>query len=492
MILKKVNDLIEHLNINGVRYCHWKSNLSLEISLSGDTDIDLLIHREDAHIFRTILGRLDFRPAFTDGLESFPAMEHYFALDDITGKFIHVHAYYRVITGESLAKNYRFPLEEMLLQNIQTDDVIKVPIKNAELVLFVLRIMLKHTSLVELMLLARDWDQVTKEIDWLLGGASIDGTLLLLNDWLPSINSALFTECITALKKPANLFRRIILAHKLRKQIRIYTRYKPLKAWWTGNKKFSLMFLRRVFHFKNNMIFVSGGAVVAFVGPEATGKSTLLTEVKKWLGEYFPVEQIHVGKPKSTLLTFLPNLLVPFLRNVLPTHRSSKVAVQYNPKIDSEVKERVYPLSFAIRSVLLAYDRKILLTRAYRQAANGKIILCDRYPYAVPGAPDSPQLSKYPISHEKYPIRYWLANLEEKLYNEIPLPDLVISLTVPIEVAIVRNKNRGKEEPEDYVRFRHTQSTNLTFSGTKLKKIDTNQPLENTILDIKKAIWIIL
>ena len=77
--------------------------------------------------------------------ESFPSLEHYFALDEESGLLAHVHAYYRVITGESLSKNYRFPVEEMLLQNTRAEDSVRVPTKSAELVVFTLRMMLKHT-----------------------------------------------------------------------------------------------------------------------------------------------------------------------------------------------------------------------------------------------------------------------------------------------------------------------------------------------------------
>lgn len=102
--MTKIQNFIEELNTNGVRYCHWKSNLSLSKSLSGQSDVDLLIHREDAGLFRTILSQLGFRPAANKDGESFPSIEHHFALDEESGVLVHVHAYFRVITGDSLSK----------------------------------------------------------------------------------------------------------------------------------------------------------------------------------------------------------------------------------------------------------------------------------------------------------------------------------------------------------------------------------------------------
>lgn len=488
-MLTKLREFIETLNKNDIRYCHWKSNLSLAQALSGDTDVDLLVYRNDADCFRLILSQLCFRPAVNNDGLSFPSVVHYFALDEESGLLVHVHAYFRVITGESLAKNYRLPIEEMILQNTREVGSVPLPVKSAELVVFTLRIMLKHTSLVELVLLARDWKHVRREVEWLLEENSLDAAVDLVNCWLPSLDTDLFVACVRALRDPAPLLRRINLGFRMRAQLRIYARHSAIRARLDGAKKFSTMALRRLTHAKRGMALQSGGAVIAFVGPEATGKSTLLAEVSHWLGEYFAVEQVHAGKPKSTPLSIAPNLFLPALRSMLPSYRSGHVETQYGAKDHSESSEKVYPLIFAIRSALLGYDRRSLLTRAYRQAANGTIVLCDRYPSLTGGAPDSPQLSHMPVAADQYPIRYRLARIEQRMYREIPSPDLVISLTVPVEVAVVRNATRGKYEPEDYVRLRHVQSANLNFGDTPVYEINTDQPLDDVVLDVKKAVW---
>jgi hypothetical protein len=491
-MLTVIRRLVEALNANGIRYCHWKSNLLLVEALSGQTDVDLLVHRGDANSFGVVLNQLCFRPARMEDGEPFPSVEHYFALDDESGILAHVHVYFRVITGESLSKNYRFPVEEMLLQNTREIDSVRVPTKSAELVIFTLRITLKHTSLAELALLARDQKQVRREIAWLLEADSIDGSLELVKHWLPSINIALFSACVDSLKAPASLFRRVILAHRLRSQLSIYSRHWALQAWLTGMKKFTSMLFRRLTHSKKGMVLQAGGAVIAFVGPEATGKSTLLAEMSLWLGEHFAVKQIHAGKPRSTSLSFIPNLFLPAVRFLLPTYRSGHVETQYITMGQSEKSQAVFPLIFAIRSVLLAYDRRLLLTHAFREATNGTIVFCDRYPPLNKGAADGPQLSHLPLPADRYQVRRLLARIEKHLYREIPLPDLVILLTVPVNVAILRNENRGKKEPEDYVRLRHAQSSDLEFGETRLYKINTDQPLEKTTLEVKRAIWKIL
>jgi thymidylate kinase len=149
-------------------------------------------------------------------------------------------------------------------------------------------------------------------------------------------------------------------------------------------------------------------------------------------------------------------------------------------------------LIFAIRSVLMAYDRRKLLVRAFKRAAQGVIVLSDRYPTVCGGAPDSAQLSTIPVDLERFPVRHFLAALERRLYREIPPPDLVISLHVPIDVALARNQTRGKVEPEDYVRRRHARSAGVEFERTIVHRLDTGGSLDETVLAVKRAVWDVL
>ncbi|MDX1474631.1 MAG: hypothetical protein R3309_10715, partial [Reinekea sp.] len=296
-------------------------------------------------------------------------------------------------------------------------------------------------------------------------------------------------KCISALKSTTSLTYRIQLAYRLRSQLKPYTRHSSIQARYTGLKKFSTMAYRRLTRTKKGMVSHTGGLLIAFVGPEATGKSTLIDEISHWLGKYFYIERIHAGKPKSTTLSIIPNQLLPALRLLLPEQKSGRVEVRYKSDKTGENSEKVFPILFAVRSVLLAFDRRSLLINAYRQSANGAIVLCDRYPSKRSGVADSPQLLHFPLSRSQHPLKYLLARLEKRLYEEIPPPDLVILLQVPVEVAIKRNRLRSKTEPEDYLRLRHAQSSNLEFENTPVYKINTDQHLDETVLEIKKIIW---
>ena len=106
---------------------------------------------------------------------------------------------------------------------------------------------------------------------------------------------------------------------------------------------------------------------------------------------------------------------------------------------------------------------------------------------------DSPRLRENPSkSGVTSTIYNWLARLEIWLYKQISPPDIVLRLKVSIETAKKRNRERIKagKETDTYVESRHRQNQEWYNSETKyIYDIDTEQPLAETILGVKKAIW---
>ena len=488
-MLTAVSRLCEQLEARQVRYCHWKSNWALATSVNGRTDFDLLVRRRDARALREILEGLGFRPAIEPGADPFPSVEHYHALDEESGSLVHVHAYYRVISGGSLTKNYHLPVEEMLLENVRRESAVNVPSRGAELIVFVLRMSLKHATLPELALVRREAGSMQLEADWLATTDARAEAAGLLRAWLPSFDPKLFEEALEALRKPASICRRVSLGRRVQAQLRSFARRGRFAASVAGASKLTGKATHRLTGSPRRLAPATGGAVVAFVGSEATGKSTMLEDTAGWLGAHYTVRRVHAGKPPATPLTFVPNLLLPALRRIAPEQRSTVVAARQAPDRETASATEPFPLLFGIRSVLLAHDRRALLTRAFADAANGTIVLSDRYPSSERGATDGAQLRQAASGATDGRLRRWLVEREARLYRDIPDPDLVIHLTAPIDVTLERNRARAKKEPEDYVRVRHARSSNPTYERAPVSRVDTDQPAVESVREIRRIIW---
>jgi thymidylate kinase len=481
--------LIETLEHRGVLCCHWKSNTFLREALRGRGDLDLLVDRADAATFESVLAWLGFKRAVDELGGSLPAVSHFFGLDRPTGALIHLHAYYQVVTGESLLKNYRLPIERLLLEDRRYVDGVPIPSADAELIVFVIRAMAKHSSLVEYLLLQRrhgaGYEALRAELQALLAECDLERSCDLLRRWLPPVDPSLFAECIEALRCDAPLARRAWLARRLHSRLRCYERLRPVPALFLRTSVVGALALRRMRGAGSSKRPANGGAVIAFVGPEATGKSTLAREVSTWLGAAFDVRSVHLGKPPSTWLTLLPNLAVPLLRKRLPRHRTTRMETGQPDGGAGRVS-----LLFGLRAVFDAWDRRALAISAHRDALRGRVVLCDRYPSTLVGAMDSPRLRVLPRDGWRGRLLRWMSELERRLYRQIPPPDTVIRLTVPVQVAIERNRERQKKgkETDHYVAGRHARGVVPVYPARTIE-FDSDRSQTQTVAAARQLVW---
>jgi thymidylate kinase len=88
----------------------------------------------------------------------------------------------------------------------------------------------------------------------------------------------------------------------------------------------------------------------------------------------------------------------------------------------------------------------------------------------------------------------FLGRLEEWLYRRAPVPDAVFNLRIPLEVAILRNRLRGKldKESDSELRERYLHNSNLRYNTLNLYQIDAAAELPTMIRQLKEKIWLLL
>ena len=236
---------------------------------------------------------------------------------------------------------------------------------------------------------------------------------------------------------------------------------------------------------------MTGGAVIAFVAGDASGKSSMLSKTHQWLGKFYAVETVHAGKPPSTWITSIPRLLLPLLRTCFPKTRTNTVEFDMVALNDELAVNRKRSLLYVVRSAMIAFDQWKLLSRCHAKAGQGKLILCDRYPAANLGGTDGPRVDPSWFSNRRS-LKGWFARMEQTYYATMPKPDLVLLLQVPVELAIQRNRFREKGGPrksEQSIRFRHACMDGWNIPQVPVVKVNTNCPIDETLARVKREVW---
>ncbi|OSP53629.1 hypothetical protein BV911_16965 [Pseudoruegeria sp. SK021] len=476
--------MIEALKIRHVRYCHWKSNIRLDDGLNAEDDLDLLVYRPHAEQFFAALTQVGFKLAEARFGSGHPGVLHAFAVDPDSLKLVHVHAYFQIVSGDSLVKSYHLPLESLLLDGAAKKSGMPIPSAEAEMVVFCLRILLKHSSLLETLLVNRHYGSVAEEFAWLHERASATSTRALWLDLIPNASGAEFDELCTAIADPAALVQRVRLGLRLSWRLRGWRRLGHTAAVASRLWRLVLLISCRLRRRRPRRL-VAGGAMIAFVGPKASGKSTLGAALSSHLGTQLDLHRIHVGKPPATLLSAPFRLFLPLLRRALPGERSGEYQT-----LDRRNKMR-YSFVYIVRMLLLAHDRRVQLLRSHRAATKGTIVVADRYPSLEVGAIDSSPFSDAAIAASGSRLKSVLMRRERRFYENLPQPDLVIRLVAPIETTLARDASRNKRDGPDpqSLRRRRDIETVAEFPGVPVSLVSSNRSLDDTIADVVRGVW---
>ena len=476
--------LFRSLEQKRIRYCHWKSNIRLEETLAAAEDIDLLVDQRDAGLFYAALLENGFKLTRSRSGIGHPGVIHALGLDEPSAELVHVHAYFQIVSGDSLVKSYRLPIERSLLEQSRYLHGVRVPVPEAELVLFVLRIALKHTGPIEILMANRHYRSVSKELGWLREAAIAERAEALCTAWFPTIDPPLFRQLLVAIETESAVARRIVLGWRVGWRLRGLRRLNLMVGAASRLWRVVSLLVKR-FRRRKDLVLETGGMIIAIVGPKASGKSTISHALETPLGMHLDIFRIHAGKPPATALTLLPRLLVPAARRLLSKERAGEY------EKPERRREKQYSLLYILRMTLVAYDRRNLLRRALRAATAGSIVISDRYPAENVGAIDSSCFDEAALAKCTSPMGRWLMNCERALYKGLPKPGLLLCLEAPIETAIERDAQRSKPGGPDAaaVRRRWELESRPESSAAQAIRIDTSQPLDETVRMVVRAVW---
>jgi thymidylate kinase len=489
--LNTLVELFATLNRRGVRYCHWKSNLRLDLSLRGQTDLDLLIDTGHRELFRQVLEEYQVKLVEAAPGKRYPDIENYLGFDPAAGKMFHLHVHYRLVLGEQFVKNYRVPLEEEFLGSVHLDQGVNVPAPELELIILSLRALLKYRDrdAVKDVLSIRSPGipaHILSEIHWLLEQTTVEAvsaTLARMPDVVPA--DIVLDFLATVLRSPrdgAALYR---LRQRVRRALRPYQRHGRPAA---SARYFRELWRRRKSLLKfgpaKGMTLPSGGPTVALVGVDGSGKTTLSHELSNWLAGQTNARLYYLGSKQPS---WLSDWLYLAFRAARRGHRSvSRRLGQESPPAKALESVRQGLLYSHYLSVGLDRYRRYRLGRL--EAKNGSIVIFDRFPLEAPL--DGPETQRA-ASGRAGMLATALSRLETGLYAKFALPDLLVLLEVSPEVSAQRKPDHPREVIE--AKRRTLQALRTRFATLPARQrpevVNADLPFDDVLAQIKKAIW---
>lgn len=484
-MLELVRKLIEKLDGAGVRYVHFKSNEHIDQSVEGKTDFDILVDRHDCRSFEAVLLELDFKRFISPPRAAYPGVDDWLGMDPETGAFIHLHTHYQLVTGKAGYKNYVLPWGQIALESRTKDGETGIffVAPEFELVELYTRIIAKINTINDLRARRR--------------GYSLKGDNLREAQWLweridEEKLSVMKARCFGELaeKIPNDLFR------KRKFSAAEYRGYRSVMLRLLQNQERAGMERvgwRSLFHtlsikimgkirklgflpaYRRKKYCHTGGMLIAFLGVDGSGKTTVTSEIASWLS--WKIETSHmslgVGRKKQSWQFLLRQRIKKMMgKSTEPKGTTKLPSMEPIPVNFRNGRSQRKKLAFAKE-----VNRDIRRIHGY--CLNGGIMVVDRYPQLqFPGIADGPKVNvSYPRLQEKERAALQIA-------EEIQ-PDLVFKLMVPVEVSM----QRRPEDSAEVLQRKYDILCSLEYPNSRVVEVDATQPLDQELLFIKKKIW---
>ncbi|MDR5684468.1 MAG: hypothetical protein QN163_10685 [Armatimonadota bacterium] len=484
--------LTAELDAAGVDYCHWKSNAFVKEVAWGEGDLDLLVPAQSATAFSGVATKLGFKSFVASPCRAYPGIVDHLGFDQTTGVLVHLHVYHRLVTGETHLKGYELPWDSLMLSTRRRDpnSGLYVLDPDLEMVVFLVREALKLRTRDRLRHLRTPYWRGRRlaEYEWLRERARPEGVEDMgLRVLPPRVAQTLrgMSERMPSVAEVARLRRAVAAA------LAVHRRYGPLGAIWQAWMReicwawggLDRRLLRRPV--PHTRVPASGGALVAFVGSDGSGKSAVVRTVEKWLSRKAAVYTVYFGSGEGPA-----SLLRWPLRMALRVLRSDRRTATPAREGGGESERGWQVIARAVWALVLAYEKRGKLRRAWQAKDRGMVVLCDRYPQnRVPGHMDGPLLSRW--TEHRWRFLRFLARWERIPYDRAATrpPDAVIHLVVSPEVASGRKPGM---DPADIVRRTNSAHVVAHAAGAQVFTVDADAGLDEVVAEVKRAVWSVI
>ena len=486
-VLRITLDLLEAFDREAVIYCYWKSGAHVGRALSGEKDLDILIARADQHRACRLLAAGGFKPFPCMPGRDHPAIASHVGFDAASGLLVHVHLHLRLVVGDAMLKNYRLPWESELLARAVPHPTLPVRVLDpaSDALLLLVRACLEPSRLDPLS--ATRWSAMLGRFDDDLRAAATR----VRREEVEVLARGLMDER-TAGALAAAVFDAHPVRHRrslralLKRQIADHRLYNPvearLRAAGRGLLAIAGRLNRTVIHAPRpwSRRAPGGGLVIAIVGLDGSGKSTLVRVLRAWLSTEVDVMPIYFGtgegRPSLVLAPF--KLLLPLVEPLF----KAKPNGSSHGTVTKKAPGALFTTFLTVWATMVALEKRLKLVAARRAANRGMVVVADRYPQneilRFNDGPLLPRLARVPGVLRRFEAATY------RRANAMP-PDLVLKLVITRETAARREPTMDREVIAERIGLLRA----IAFPGARVVAIDAEQPLADVIAAAKREVW---
>ncbi|TXD41661.1 hypothetical protein FRC96_04135 [Lujinxingia vulgaris] len=502
----------------GIPHAYFKDPAGLGQALQGGPkDYDLLVAPASRARAEAILRDGGLKQAHSFAVPPVPATSDWLGFDTETGALHHLHLHALLPTGKDALRDYALPWADALLEHrrLHPDHQVWVLSDALNLLILLLRTCVEQkfarhdtspwaptaqsvARLLELRALASR-DEVLTLAGALLGEPFARGMASWLDPSLsgtPAIHELMrLRPLVLNALKPYRRF------HPAGAQARRRTRQLKLLAGAAARKTPLPLPPRR-----RGLRLPHKGLIIAVIGPDGAGKSTLTEALNAWLSQLIDTRQLYLGKGDPVSAAWQSLARAKWWALETFTHRQRPPAPEVPapspggeldtpelPDLDPDQVLRYTPppersagrqLMRDMAWVSLAGRHLFNTRRAAFAATRGALVVADRFPFQASHLASGPSI---PSDPEQPLNRRVFALAEDALFKSLQNtpPDLILRLNISPEIAWRRKPDHDIVD----IASKALALQSIDPGSATLIDLDATLPPEVLLNQAKAAIW---